>query len=73
MEFKNADSVTNDSYFTNLEKEDTFILFASNLQYARNKDRKFTTAIHKKNTNKYLVTNLQDKGHVDEEKLNNYD
>ena len=31
LEIENADSVTNDGYFNNLEKEDTFVSFVSNL------------------------------------------
>ena len=46
------------------------ISFNNNLSYLQKEDRRFTTAIHENNADKYLVAYSQDKGYVDEDKLN---
>jgi len=64
------DKIANDGFFHNLDEEENWISFNNNLSHLPKEDRRFTTAIHENNADKYLVAYSQDKGHVDEDKLN---
>lgn len=66
------ESVTTDGYFPDLQKEENWISFNNNLIHLRKEDRTFTTAMHESKADKYLVAYSQDKGYVDDDKLNNY-
>ena len=70
MSIDNTDSNANEWCFSNFENEENLISFSSNLHYWKKEDRNFTTAIHKNKADKRLVLNSQDKGHADEDKLN---
>ena len=64
LEIENIDSATNNGYFANEKMTRHWYPLL-----VKNKDRKFTTAIHENNADEYLVFNLQDKDHADKEKL----
>jgi len=66
------ESVNTDWYFPDLQKEENWISFNNNLIHLRKEDRTFTTAMHESKADKYLVAYSQDKGYVDDDKLNNY-
>ena len=65
---RNIDSIANDGYFLDLQKEENQIAFHNNLNYLEKEDRKFITALCKNKADKFLVAYSQDKGHVDDEK-----
>ena len=58
LNITNTHAFANDRYFTDLRNEETWILFSNNLHHLKLEDRKFTTTIHEKNADKYLVANL---------------
>ena len=66
------DSVTDNGYFTDLQKEENQISFNNNLNYLRIEDREFTIALYRNKASKFLVAYSQDKGCIDDDKLNKY-
>ena len=58
LKITNTFDFANNGCFTNLRNEETWILFSNNLHHLKLEDRKFTTTIHEKNADKYLVANL---------------
>ena len=69
---KIINSVTTNGYLTDLEKEENWISFNSNLNHLRIEDRKFTTAVHENKASKFIVAYSKDKGYMDNDRLNKY-
>ena len=52
---RNVDSIADNRYFLDLQKEEKWIAFHNNLNYLKKEDRKFIIAPHKNKANKFLV------------------
>ena len=67
------EDIVTDGFFRELGNEADWMAFANNLRTVDQEHRRLITVIHEGNTDKYLVANSQDKGHVDEDKMNKHD
>ena len=55
LDVANIDSIANDRYFPDLQKEKNWIAFNNNLNYLKKEVRKFTAALCKNIADKFLV------------------